>query len=154
MVAEISVQLPNIPGQFSRVLKALGHAQVSIRAFSVDQDGALSRLHLLFADAAEAERACEALEEYSYETFQTELLLLSCPDALGTLLRITDVLAGNNINVDYGYTVLGQTESGEVFFALKVADGRAAFALECLAAYGITEHNLVNPATAPVPSAS
>lgn len=140
MVPEICVHLPNIPGQFSRVLKALADVPVGIRGFSVDLDGALSQLHLLFTDAADAEKAIDALAEYGYETIRTELLLLSHRDAPGELLRVTNVLAANDINVAYGYYVTrGQAETGEVLFALKVADGQATLALERLAAHGITE---------------
>lgn len=154
MVTEVSVYLPDIPGQFSRVLKALDDVHVSARGFSVDQGGALCQLHLLFTDATEAGRAKKALLGYNYEPTSAELLLLSCPDAPRALLRVTDVLAANDINVDYGYTVLGQTESGEVLFALKVADGEAALARNYLAAAGITDHDNADPASVPLPSAS
>lgn len=140
MLTEISVYLPNIPGQFSRVLGALSLADVSVRGFSVDRTGALSQLRLLFTDAPEVARAKEALSDYSYEPVLTEVLLLSYPDGTLGLLKITDALAENNINVDYAYPVLGQTAPGEVLCALKVEDGKAAYALMCLATHGITEH--------------
>ncbi len=139
MVTEISVHLPNIPGQFSRVLKALDGAQVSVRGFSIDQAEALSQLRLLFSGATEAGKAKKALVEYHYEPIPAELLLLSCPDAPGELLRITAILAENDINVDYGYFILGQAKTGEVLLALKVADGQAELALKCLAAYEVKE---------------
>ncbi len=152
MGAEISVYLPNIPGQFSRVLMALHSKRLQVRGFNVDGGGALRQLHLLFTNVHEAERAKVALADYNYEVISTEVLLLSS-DVPWALLRITEVLAGNDINIDGGYSV-GQTESGEELFVLKVADGQAASALECLAAYGFTERDPLDSATAPLPSAS
>ena len=154
MITEISVYLPNIPGQFSKVLVVLADEGVNIRGFSIDRTGALSQLRLLPTDATEAERAEGALVRYGYKPISTELLLLSRPDTPEGLLSVTDVLAASNINVEYGYVVLGQTETEEVLLVLKVEEGKTALALACLAHRGITDYDRVDPATVPLPSAS
>lgn len=141
MVREVSVYLPDVPGQFSRVLKALKDANVNIRGFSVDLAGAVSLLRLLFKNSTEAERASKALKEHAYETVERDLLLVSRPDEPGELLKVTDLIAENDINVEYGYVALGQTETGEVIFALKVDNGKANLAIACLEAAGIKNHD-------------
>jgi hypothetical protein len=143
VVLEISVYLPNVPGQFSRVLNALAGAHVNIRGFSVDLSGAISELRLLFKDAAESDRAKNALREYQYETTERHLLLLSTPDEPGELLKVAETLGANDINLEYGYVALGQTEAGEVLFALKVDDGKAKIAVDCLAEQGIDDHDTI-----------
>jgi hypothetical protein len=143
MVPEISLYLPNIPGQFSRVLTALASAEVNIRGFSVDLGGATSQLRLLFQDGTEAERAVKALHRVPYETVERRLLLLSAPDEPGMLLKVADTMREQGINVEYGYVTLGQTEDGEVFFALKVDAEKAQLAIEHLKQRGIEDHDRI-----------
>jgi hypothetical protein len=143
MITEISVYLPNIPGQFSRVLNSLASADVSIRGFSVDLAGAISLLRLLFTDTAEAERAENALNGATYQALSAELLLVSCPDEPGQLLKVTDILAENDINVEYGYVTLGRTAVGEVLLALKVESGKEAIARRSLKTEGIPDHDSI-----------
>jgi hypothetical protein len=143
VLTEISVYLPNIPGQFSKVLTTLAGAKVSIRGFSVDLSGAISLLRLLFSDSEEAKRAAEALKESAYEPLSAQLLLVSRPDVAGELLKITDILADHDINVEYGYVALGRTETGEVFLALKVARDKEELARTYLEAEGIQDHDAI-----------
>ncbi len=138
MATELSVYLPNIPGQFNRVLTALTLAGVNVRGFSVSRSGATSELRLLFTDASETETARAALVGYNYEVLSTELLVLSYRDRPAELLRITEALAEIDINIEYGYFVLGQMETGEVLLALKVPDSEEAFALKHLTDSGFT----------------
>ena len=143
MVPEISVYLPNVPGQFSRVLKALAGVNASIRGFSVDLVGAVSELHLLFTDMSEAANAKKELSRFQYEVVERQLLLLSRPDRPGELLKVAEIMAANSINVEWGYVALGQTETGDVLFAVKVADGKAQLAKGYLEAAGIKDHDTI-----------
>lgn len=147
MVPEISLYLPNVPGQFSRVLTALADAEVNIRGFAVDLGGATSQLRLLFQDGAQAKRAVEAFRAVPYETVERSLLLLSGPDEPGTLLRVADTLREQGINLEYGYVTLGQTEAGAVFFALKVDDENAQLAIEFLRQRGFEDHDRIPEVT-------
>jgi hypothetical protein len=146
VIREISVYLPNIPGQFSKVLNALASADVNIRGFSVDLAGAISELRLLFQSPRQAEGAREALREY-FDTEESDLLLLSAADEPGELLRVTEILGQNDINVEYGYVALGHTEDGHVFFAIKVEKGKAHYAIDCLAEAGVPDHSELPDAT-------
>lgn len=141
VLPEITVYLPDVPGQFSRVLTALDEIDVNIRGFSVDLGGATSQLRLLFADKGEAERAKKALFAVPYEPIEKELLLLSAKDEPGTLLKVAMIMAENDINVEYGYVVLGTVIEDEVLFALKVPRDKSDLAIEKLAAKGITDHD-------------
>lgn len=143
MVPELSVYLPNVPGQFSRVLKALAEADLNISGFSVDLSGALSVLRLLFRDADEAARAEIALGNYEYQTDKTQLLLLSRPHEPGELLRVAEVMSENGINVEYGYVAIGETETGEVLLAIKVEKGKVKLAIDRLSAKGIKDHSRI-----------
>jgi hypothetical protein len=108
---------------------------------SVDLSGAISLLRLLFSDSEEAKRAAGTLKEFAYEPLSAQLLLVSCPDVAGELLKITDMLADHDINVEYGYVALGRTETGEVFLALKVARDKEELARTYLEAEGIQDHD-------------
>jgi hypothetical protein len=143
MIPEVSVYLPNVPGQFSRVLKALASVDLNISGFSVDMSGAISELRLLFKDAIEEVRAKKALGDFHYETVERQLLLLAIPDAPGELLKVVEVMGENGINVEYGYVTTGKTETGDVLFVLKVDDGKAQLARDCLEAQGIKDHHSI-----------
>jgi hypothetical protein len=143
MLPEVSVYLPNVPGQFSRVLKALASVGLNISGFSVDMSGAISELRLLFKDATEVARARKALDDFHYENVERPLLLLSMPDEPGALLKVVEVIGENGINVEYGYMTTGRTETGDVLFVLKVDKGKAQLAQDCLEAKGIQDHNRI-----------
>jgi len=143
MVPEISVYLPNVPGQFSRVLKALASDNLNISGFSVDLQGAMSELRLLFRDAAEAARAQGALDKFQYYTVPSQLLLLSRPHEPGELLKVAEVLGKNGINVQYGYVAIGETESGEVLLAIRVEKDKEQLARDLLAAQGIKDYDAI-----------
>ena len=73
MIPEISVYLPNVPGQFSRVLKALANDELNLSGFSVDLSGAISLLRLLFKNTGEAERAKKILIQYNYDIIEKDV---------------------------------------------------------------------------------
>lgn len=143
MLPELSVYLPNVPGQFSRVLKALASVDLNISGFSVELSGAISQLRLLFKDATEVARAKKALDDFHYETVKTQLLLLSIPDVPGELLKVVEVMGENGINVEYGYMTTGKTETGDVLFVLKVDGDKEQLAQDCLEANGIKDHDRI-----------
>jgi hypothetical protein len=140
MIREISWYLPNTPGEFSRVLKALADAGVNIRGFSVDLSTPYSKVRLACDDVETAKKQFTQWE-YAYE--ETEVFALSIPDAPGQLLRVADLLGRNDINIEYGYVTLGP-KAGEALVILKT--NKEEQAKRVFAQAGFQDHDRIpNP---------
>lgn len=137
MIREISLYLPNTPGQFARVLTAVAEANVNIRGFSVDLSGAYSKVHLLFEDV---EKAKAQLELWGYEIEETNVFALSMVDRPGELLRVAGLLGSRDVNIEYGYVTLGP-EAGEALVVLKT--DKVDLAKGLLAEKGIKDHDKI-----------
>ena len=103
MINEISLYLPDKPGEFDRCLTALAEADVNVLAFSVDRAGPYSILKLICDDPHKAE---EQLNKYAFGVSKTKVLAIPLPHRPGQLRKVTEVLASHRINVDYGYLTL------------------------------------------------
>lgn len=140
MIREISWYLPNRPGEFSRVLKALADAGVNIRGFSVDLSAPYSKVRLA-CDNVDLAKQQFTQWDYAYE--ETEVFALSMPDRPGQLLRVAQLLGDNDINIEYGYVTLGP-KAGEALVILKT--DREEQAKRVFAANGIVDHDRIpNP---------
>ncbi len=140
MIKEISWYLPNVPGQFGKVLQALAQAGVNIRGFSVDLSGAYSMVRLA-CDNPDAAKRELAKFEYAHE--EASVFALSMPDRPGELLRIARILGEHDINISYGYVTLGP-RLGEALVILKT--DREDEARKVFASNGILDHESIpNP---------
>ena len=94
---EITLKLPNSPGELERVFQRLTDEKVGIKAFLLDSTGTLR----LAVDNPLS--AVGILTTYEYLIEKREVLLVQIPNELGALHTATRLISGAGVNVEYAY---------------------------------------------------
>jgi hypothetical protein len=119
-VKQLSVFLENKSGRLADVTRTLAQANINIRALSIADtiDYGLLRLIVNDPDAAR-----KALADAGFTVALTEVLAIEVPDKPGGLANIIDILAKENINIEYMYAFVGRSgEHAIVIFRIERAD--------------------------------
>ncbi|MBI3262085.1 MAG: ACT domain-containing protein [Acidobacteria bacterium] len=118
---ELVVHLPNSPGTISRLCQALADERVNILALQIETGGTLR----LVVD--NHVHAAGVLRGRHQQVEEREVLYTIIPNDPGTLGRLTSLIAGAGINIEYLYAsaVEGGTQAAIV---IGVADARRASA--------------------------
>lgn len=105
LTTEISLSLPNRPGQLAAVGTALGNAGVSIASVSAAAAGKAGVIRLLFAqkDTSKAKRALEKAGFKIRKSDVRKIVTISVANKAGALGRVAGRLAKAGVNVDSAY---------------------------------------------------
>lgn len=116
---ELSLRLQNSPGELARACSILSDEHVNIVALSVEASGILR----LVVD--NHVRAAGALRDTHRQLEEHDVLYIQVPNGPGAFARVSRMLAGADINVDYAY---GTALEGEAMAAVVVgvADAQRA----------------------------
>ena len=111
LTTEISLALPNRPGQLAAVGTALGQASVSIQSVSASTAGRDATVRLLFAakDTAKAKRALTKAGFRIRKSDVRKIVTVSVTNKAGSLGRVAGRLAKAGLNVDSAY-IAGQSK--------------------------------------------
>jgi hypothetical protein len=115
LIDEITLYIPNVPGQLSRALKALAEAGINLIALSVEHAGVFSTVRLIPDDI---ERAEIQLQKHAFGLSKTKILAIAIPDKPGGLQYVTELFAANGINIDYAYVAMPR-KTGEAVILVK-----------------------------------
>lgn len=122
MATELSVNLPNRPGQLAAVAGALGKAKVNIDALSASASGAKGTIRLVVKNPAAAKRALAGAGIRGIK--QRQVLEVRLSDKPGTLARVAQRLGKAKVNIDAVYLLHRTGKRATI--ALGVKDLRAA----------------------------
>jgi len=100
MMTEISVHIPNLPGQLARVLKALAEGEVNICGLTIEPVG--MDYSIVRMICYPLERAREQLYKYAYGISESQILAMPLEHESGALSKIAQLLSTNDINIQYG----------------------------------------------------
>lgn len=114
MTSELVFHLENKPGALSKIASTLGKSGINIEGGSGMTLKEKGRICLLVDDTNSAETA---LKDASIEYEKKEVLSVKLKDEAGSLARLTDAFAKENINLDTFYITM---------------DGRQIFAMDKL----------------------
>lgn len=121
-IKQLSIFVENREGTLVTITNAIAKAQVDIRAMSVADTNDFGIFRLIVTDY---DKAMAALEEANCFVSITEVVGVAVEDKPGALAEIVQILADNNINIEYMYAFI--TVSREhAFVVLRVADNAAA----------------------------
>lgn len=115
-IQELSLRLPNRPGQLAEILRRFAHERINIAAVSVDSTRAQGHVRLVVSDPV---RAVEILRDAEFPVESHELITISLEDRPGSLLQALDVLAKGRVNI-LSITLLVTRERTRVLVALSV----------------------------------
>ncbi len=121
MISEqISIFLENKAGRLAEVTRTLGEAHINIRALSLADTSDFGILRIIVADH---EKAKSVLKEKGFTIGRTSVIAVEVNDTPGGLHNILDLLAQNNINVEYMYAfVQKDTENATLIFRFDKID--------------------------------
>ena len=117
-IHQISVFLENRPGQLAEITSTLSASQIDLRAINIAEVTDYGVLRLI---ADQPERAASVLLEKGFILSMTPVVAVSVPDVPGGLAGVLDILAKENIDVEYMYSVFGQVD-GLAHMVFRVAD--------------------------------
>lgn len=107
-VEQISVFVENKPGGLEEVMRIIKEANINIRTLSLADTSDFGILRLIVNDV---ETASRVLRDNGLRVSRTTVVAVEVPDHPGGLHGILEVLAQENINVEYLYAFV--EKSGE-----------------------------------------
>ena len=121
-IKQVSVFAENRSGGILDVIRALGDAQVDIRALSVADTQGFGILRLIVDDV---EKAKEVLSANGTIFSITEVVGVKVPDSPGGLSHVLTLMADHDINVEYLYAFVSVSGSS-AYVVLRVQDNDQA----------------------------
>lgn len=97
---QISVFVPNQPGELIAPCRLLSQSNINLRALSLADTQQYGILRLI---TPEWQRAVELLKSAGFVAKLTEVLAVEIPDHPGGLADVLDALKGSGVNIDYMY---------------------------------------------------
>ena len=105
ILEQISVELPNQPGEMSKVSDLLGEEGINIRAICASPENAQSVVRFV---VDHPQKALEVLKNNGYKTWSEPVLAVVTPDHPGGLNAVLKPLKEAQINVNYLYPLIGR----------------------------------------------
>ena len=117
-IHQISVFLENRAGQLAEITGVLAKKGIDLRAINIAETSDYGVLRLI---ADKPQEAAATLLEQGFILSMTPVVAVSVPDVPGGLAGVLDILAKENIDVEYMYSVFGQVD-GLAHMVFRVAD--------------------------------
>ena len=117
-ILQISVFLENRAGQLAEITRLLADNNIDIRALSIAEtaDYGLARMVV-----SESYKASQVLLKHGNILSMTPVWAVEVPDQPGGLADLLAVLADNNIDVEYMYSLFGEKE-GHAYMVLRITN--------------------------------
>lgn len=122
---QLSVFVENQPGRLSAIINLLAEHHVNLSALSLADTSKFGVLRLI---ADKPDTASAALREAGIISKSTDVLTVAIDDTPGSLTKVLDLLAGQNISVEYMYAFSAKQEN-KALMVFKVDALEAAEAL-------------------------
>ena len=122
IINQVSVFLENKPGQLLEFTNLMAENNINILALSLSEAPDYGLLRII-VDEAEAVEAIA--KEKGYLCTVTPVIAVDVPNEPGSLVKILDILAKNNINVAYSY-ISFIDKNGSDGIILRVDDTKGA----------------------------
>ncbi len=131
-INQITVFLENKAGALLNVTKLLADNNVDLRAINIAETADYGLLRLITADNSAAEKVLKA---ESLIFTETPVLAVAIDDKAGALSSVLEILAKENIDVHYMYSIFGH-QDGKAYMIMQLAEVDKA--AELLKKNGIT----------------
>lgn len=115
-IYQISVFLENQAGKLSEVTDLLAQNGIDLRAINIAESADYGVLRVIASDSA---KALQVLRDNGFIVNCTPVLSVSVPDHPGGLASLLRILAAENFDVEYMYSIFGQ-KNGLAYMILRV----------------------------------
>ena len=116
---QISVFLPNTPGQLANFFEYLMKNKIYIRSVTVAETEDYG-LILLLVD--QFDKCINLIEDKEYLHSVTEVVAVKLTDNIGQLYEIAKTLGNNNVNIEYLYTFAEKSSTVNTIAVLRLDD--------------------------------
>ncbi|MDD2523550.1 MAG: ACT domain-containing protein [Endomicrobiaceae bacterium] len=99
-INQISIFIENTKGRLAEVCTLLGDNNINIRALTIAESPEFGILRVVLDKPQEAK---EILKEHGFIAISTEIVAVEVSDTPGGLSKALQILAQNNIDVEYMY---------------------------------------------------
>lgn len=127
ILKQISVFLENKSGQLLQIVNALAEQGIDLRALSIAEAQDYGVLRMI---VDKPDETLALLREKEWLCSANEVLAVLVPDEPGSLTKILNVLADNDVNMVYTYAFLSGVQ-GKACIVIRVDDNAAAEKLLC-----------------------
>ena len=117
-IQQISVFLENRAGQLAEITTILADNQINMRALHIAETSDYGVLRMI---VDKPQKAASLLLEHGFVLSMTPVLAVVVPDEPGALGKILTLLANENIDIEYVYSVFGQVQD-RACMIFRVAD--------------------------------
>ena len=100
---ELSLRLPNSPGALAGVCRLMSDERVNIVALMLESGGQVRMVVDNHVHAA------AVLREHHHQVTEREVIMVTVPNTPGSLAPALKMLADANVNVDYAYAGVADT---------------------------------------------
>ncbi len=118
---QVSLEVPDRPGELSRVARLLGDRDVDIKALHlsrINQSPPMGQVRMIVTDP---EQATRVLAEGGWSPIQERVIVVALDDHPGGMAKALLVLAEIGIDLDYAYGFVSRVE-GRALSILGVGD--------------------------------
>ena len=122
LLKQISAFLENKSGQLLRIVNVLAENGIDLRALSIAEAQDYGVLRMI---VDKPDETLSILRAQNWLCSVNEVLAVTVPDEPGSLTKILNVLANNDVNMVYTYAFLSATQ-GKACIVLRVDDNAAA----------------------------
>ncbi len=99
-IKQLSVFIENRTGRINEVTRILEESGINMSAFSLAESADFGILRMIVSDV---EGARKALKEAHFGVSTNDVLCITCPNRPGAMHRVLEVLARENVFIEYMY---------------------------------------------------
>ena len=137
VVKQLSVFLENRKGRLLEVTEILKNAGINIRALAMAESAEFGILRLVVNNP---EKARSSLSAEGFTVAEQNVFAVEVNDEPGSFYKVVQILAGEDINIDYTYAFVGDSSRAVLIF--KVPQDSLGKAMQALDSHGV---KLVEP---------
>ncbi len=100
IIKQLSVFIENRTGRINEVTRILAEKGINMSAFSLAESADFGILRMIVSDV---EKAQKALREAHFGVSVTDVLCITCPNVPGAMHRVMEVLAREQVFIEYMY---------------------------------------------------
>ena len=140
-VRQISVFLENKAGQLAQICRILADAQIDMKALNIAETSDYGVLRLI---TDKPQKTLSILAANSLVCTSSDVVAIKVPDVPGGLAGVLEVIVEKGISIEYMYSMLTSSFSGNAIMVFQTAENSKVFADAGLAVLtgkdvGITE---------------
>ena len=110
IIKQLSVFIENKTGRINEVTRILSENKINMSAFSLAENAEFGILRMIVSDI---EQAKKVLKEARFGVTTTDVLSIVCPNVPGAMNRVLEVLAKEDVFIEYMYA-FSQGDSANV----------------------------------------